>query len=56
MDHEIEQDDLDGAAWHQVEQEERARREEQMLTDDPEYKVFLLNYEVSNSVVRTNHS
>jgi|HubBroStandDraft_5_1064220.scaffolds.fasta_scaffold21149_3 hypothetical protein len=38
-------DDWNDASWHQAEQDERSAREQQMLTDDPGYLVFLLSYE-----------
>ena len=36
--------DFEAAAWHQVQQEERQRQEEQMLMNDPGYWEFLENY------------
>jgi hypothetical protein len=43
-----QQDDLD-AAWHDAEQHERRRFEDELLADDPGYRDFLIRYEASTS-------
>lgn len=50
MDQTVE--DWNDACWSQAESEERSQQEQQMLSDDPGYQIFLLQYEEVSSVTR----
>lgn len=41
-------EDWNDATWDQAQQEERAQIEQQMLTDDPGYHLFCLQYTEEN--------
>ncbi len=41
----MDEDDFNAACWYSAEQDERARFEQELLTQDPAYRRFLQSFE-----------